>query len=218
MICLAGASAYAQETPKISVFGGYSYQLNNLGQNTCFFTCGEGASGLHGYAASATYNATKNIGLEANFSGHNGSPLLASEAPTSSNNGYVEHSGQDIYTYTFGPKLTLPIGHFAAYTHFLVGGMHAHQAFNEVCVPATGSTCSGTPNTANFKGTGMAFKTGAGLDWNRGRWGIRVLEVDYIHSSVWATGTCSSGCGPAISLNLGTNNFELATGLTVNFK
>lgn len=218
MICLGGASAHAQETPKISIFGGYSYGLNNLGQNTCFFTCGQGASGLHGYAASATYNVTKNIGFEATFSGHNGSPILASEAPTSTSNGFEERSAQDVYTYTFGPKVTLPIGNFAAYTHFLVGAMHAHQAFTDACVPATGSTCSGTPDIANFKGTGMAFKTGAGLDWNHGRWGLRILEVDYVHSSIAASGTCSPSCGSSISLNAGANNFELATGVTFNIK
>jgi hypothetical protein len=96
--------------------------------------------------------------------------------------------------------------------------MHSHQESTDICIPATtpGSTCSGTPDTTVLKGSGMAFKTGAGLDWNHGRWGIRILEVDYVHGSTSAT--CSLGCTPVIGLNLGANNFELATGLTFNLK
>ncbi len=33
MTCLAVGPAQAQDTGKISIFGGYSYQINNLGAN-----------------------------------------------------------------------------------------------------------------------------------------------------------------------------------------
>ncbi len=178
--------------------------------------------GMHGYTASVTYNFAKNIGIEANFAGHNGGGVTYSYSPTTNDNGYSESQNQDIYTYTFGPKITLPLGNFALFTHFLVGGIHADLGDVETCTSATGSeseTCSSENYyTAKARGNGMAFKTGAGVDWNHHRWGIRILEVDYVHASASFTGTegCS-GCSTTETAPSSANNFELSTGFNVNF-
>ena len=118
---------------------------------------------------------------------------------------------------TFGPKFTLPLGNFAVYTHFLVGVADAHGYFKSVCLPSTTGSCSeSTPSFANVRGTGMSFKTGAGVDWNHGRWGVRILEVDYVHASLNVTARCPS-CQAPESFGVGGNGFELATGITFNF-
>ena len=98
MICLAGGSAQAQDSGRITLFGGYSFMDNNWG-NGCVAACAGGAATqLHGYAFSATYNFTNHFGIEANLAGHNGSPVIISEPVTSTSNGEVISQGQDIYT------------------------------------------------------------------------------------------------------------------------
>lgn len=223
LVLLAGAPAHAQDMGKISLFGGYSYQVNNLGINSCLLTdfCNNVHIGMHGYAAAGSYNFTKNIGLEASFDGHNGGAAIVTIAPSSTNNGIQEHQTQDIYTYTFGPKVSLPVGNFSLFSHFLVGGIHAHTGDIESCIPATGgsSTCSGSGFSTKGAGNGMAFKTGAGVDWNHGSWGIRILEVDYVHGTVTVTGNVScSGCPPSESTATSANDFELSTGVIFHFK
>ena len=226
IFCLTSAPAQAQDTSKFSLFGGYSYMLDNLGtnlacQNSNIDWCGLGKPGYHGYTAAFVYNLNNHIGLEANFSGHNGSPVLFSQPTTSSANGEILKGPSDIYTYTFGPKLTQPVGNFALFTHFLVGVMQAHQGLTDMCVLSTGSEGCWDNEFSNAHGTGMAFKTGGGVDWNHGRWGIRILEVDYIHSSVNATVACSNNfdffCSQPETRSTTANNFELSTGITVHF-
>lgn len=210
-VLIVGAPAKAQDS-KVTVFGGYSFGTNNFSN--------EVDPGLHGYALSAAYNFNKYIGLEANFSGHNGTSTLYSEAPTSGNNGYKDVAGEDIYTYVFGPKLTLPLGNFSLFTHILVGGSHVHAGGTDKCVPEVGnsSSCSGNPvQFFRASGSGMAVKTGGGVDWNHGRWGIRILELDYVHSQVFVTDseTCS-GC-QTYGNDGSWSGVELSTGVTFHF-
>jgi hypothetical protein len=226
--CLAIAPAQAQDTGKISIFGGYSYASNNfeLTNNTynCNYTynCVDGTMGMHGYTLAVTYNANKNIGFEANITGHNGGADLYDYPATSTNYGYAEGQKQDLYTFTFGPKFTLPVGNYSLFTHVLVGAMRAHIADAATCTPPIGSssTC-GTPvyYNANAKGTGMAVKTGGGIDWNHGHMGVRILEVDFVHSMVPLAGNYSNSGGTVYPYNMtsGANNFELSTGFTFNF-
>ncbi|MGO9642145.1 MAG: outer membrane beta-barrel protein [Candidatus Acidiferrales bacterium] len=214
MICLAGAPAHAQDG-RISLFGGYSYGTNN------FYSYDPG---LNGYGVAVAYNLNKHIGLEANFSGHNGTSTIYSELPTTTENGYADVVRQDIYTYTFGPKLSLPVGHFSLFTHFLVGAAHIHNGETESCIPETGgsgSSCSESdyPYHYGSHGNGFAFKTGGGVDWNHGHWGVRILEVDYVHAEVSATetDTCPECTPYTHTYAESANNFELATGVTFNF-
>ncbi len=209
-----GASAHAQDG-KISLFGGYSFGTNNYYSED---------PGLQGYAASVVYNFNNHIGLEANFAGHNGTSTIYTESPTTDNTGYSEVVRQDLYEYTFGPKVSVPVGHFSLFTHFLFGAAHVHDGETDKCAPATGEdeeTCSSDyPYNYSSHGNGFAFKTGGGVDWNHGSWGVRILEVDYVRTEVYATETQScTGCTPyTYTYPLATNNFELAAGFTFNVK
>lgn len=209
--CFAGVPAHAQDG-KISIFGGYSFGTNNYYSDP----------GLHGYAAAVVLNFNNHIGLEANFAGHNGTTTTYSESPTSADNGYSDVVRQDLYEYTFGPKLSLPLGHFSLFTHFLVGAARVHNGETDNCIPATGSeseTCSTAyPYHYGSHGNGFAFKTGGGVDWNHGHWGVRILEVDYVRTEVYPTETetCGGCTTYTYTYSEGENNFELATGITFN--
>jgi len=209
--CLAGAPAQAQDD-RFSVFAGYAYGSDNVG---CYDDIPCTSPGLHGYTGAFAYNFNDHIALEANFSGHNGTPSLQSEPPVGTSNGHAFALAQDLYTYTVGPKLTQRVGDFALFAHFLAGGAHIHHIFIDKCLQATGGeTCSKPEAYLVPKGSGMALKTGGGVEWNHGHWGIRILEVDFMHDSV---GVTAFGEGTPESFTVVGNNFELSTGVTFSF-
>lgn len=211
VICLTGSTANAQDY-KMSAFAGYSFGTSN---NGCVDGCFDPS--LHGYAASFTYNLNRHIGIEANFSGRNGDTTLYMQAATSTSNGENFFQRQDIYFYTFGPRLTMPVGKFSIYTHFLVGAAHYHTGTTDVCIPATGESegCFST-SAAHATATAFAVKVGGGVDWNHGRWGVQLLEVNYIRSEMQINETDCTGCTP-FNFPGGSNNVELTTGVKFNF-
>lgn len=214
MTACAATQASAQTT-KYSVFGGYSYGTNSVFAPFLAPFSLTMPTALNGYGAAFTVNLTNHIGLEANFTGHNGTPTIIYEPPTTSD-GTRDAVSESEYTYAFGPRLFQNIGDFSLFTHFLVGGMHVDNTFKETCIPGSSDTCP-TPATNVMytqKGSGFAFKTGGGVDWNHGRWGIRILEVDYVHGQMLGAFT---GGSPFPDLSTSTNNFELTTGITFNF-
>jgi hypothetical protein len=210
-VCMTSGTTQAQS--KFNVFGGYSYGTNNIE-----YGC-ECDPGLHGYAGSFTYNLAPHIGLEGAFTGHNGTNTIYNEPVSANNYQDTQTAKQGLYTYTFGPRFSLPEGNFSLFSHFLVGGTHLSETLTYICTPPTGSEDTCTGDTNNVYGSGFAFKTGAGVDWNHGGWGIRILEVDYIHSDLYAkaTETQSSTTYTPTSFDISGNSFELATGVTFNF-
>ncbi len=213
-VCVA--SRASAQTTRFNVFGGYSYGTSsaNLPDEAPFNLTFP--TSLNGYSAAFTFNLNNHLGLEANFTGYNGSPTFASELPTTED-GYRDFDNQSVYVYTFGPRLSQNLGDFTVFTHFLVGGTHANHTLKEACIPGTSDTC-GTPNPEvvfSQTGSGFAFKTGGGVDWNHGRWGIRILEVDYVHSQMLSAFTGEEA--PISGFATTGNNFELTTGITFNF-
>lgn len=216
-VTVCAASPASAQTRRFNVFGGYSYGTNNF-SNGLYFLSPFGTQALNGYSAAFTVNFNNHIGMEANFSGHKGTSTILNEPPIASTNGILITSDQNVYTYAFGPKLFQTVGNFSLFTHFLVGGVHLNQTLTETCTPGTGSSCSPASAATTEKGTGFAFMTGGGVDWNHGRWGIRILEVDYVHGQM--VGAFSGSGAPVIpltSLATSGNNFQLATGLIFNF-
>jgi opacity protein-like surface antigen len=221
LVCLVSAPAHAQDS-KVNLFAGYVFGTNTACE---FEDCCNCDPLLNGYAAAFAYNFNKHIGLEADFTGQNGTSTTFSEAATSDENGETEVLRQDIYTYTFGPKLSQPLGNFTLFTHFLVGAGHIHQGFSDNCLPETGETGSCvddpgpvTEDTSGSKGTGFAYKVGGGVDWNHGAWGIRILEVDFVHVEDTTTikETDEGTNETPFTEPQSANNFQLATGITFN--
>jgi hypothetical protein len=195
LICWNSAPAEAQG---LDVFGGYSYELNNTNVSAV-------DPGVHGYNLAVTANLNRHIGIEANFAGHNGRSTVYSDATE------TDTVFTDNYTYTFGPKLTQPVGNFDIYTHFLVGAMQAHEGESDICTASY--TCS---VTGSAHGTGFGFVTGGGVDWFHGHWGIRILEVDYVRGEPNFT-SASSNSANVVTAPGEVSDFRLATGVIWRF-
>jgi len=88
VLSLFGVSAYAQDTPKVDIFAGYSYLRENPS------TAGVSSFSLNGGSASVAYNANNWLSGVADFGGyHNGNILGTGTSGTLS-------------TYLFGPRIS----------------------------------------------------------------------------------------------------------------
>ncbi len=103
---LSAVAASAQGTPRVEVFGGYSY-LHTSFSGTSF------TANLNGGSASVSVNPTSWLGLVGDFGGYHGS--------TSSGSGGING---EVYTYMFGPKTTFRMGRFTPFIQTLFGGAH----------------------------------------------------------------------------------------------
>ena len=186
----------ANAASKIDVFAGYSYLENSFGDRV----------GNHGYLLQGTWNANKQVGFQADFSGHYGSTIPFSASVPSTT--FMQHD--DMYTVLFGPKLTYRANGFEIFLHFLPGIMHGRSS-------GTNSSPLGITRTL-ISGTGFGLALGGGVDWapsNR-RWAVRVLQLDYIHGNVTANVTTS----PPTTTFMETrtpDNIRLSTGVIIRF-
>ena len=104
VICLiffAYLPATAQDTPKVEIFGGYSWAGGNF----------------HGWNASVTGNLSKSVGLVADFSGHYGSeiegPILVDE---------------DAHSFLFGPRFSHRGKRLTPFAYALFGITRFHES------------------------------------------------------------------------------------------
>jgi len=88
VLSLFSVSAYAQETPKVDIFAGYSYLRENPS------TSGVSSFSLNGGSASFAYNANNWLSGVADFGGYH--------------NGNILGTGADgpLSTYLFGPRVS----------------------------------------------------------------------------------------------------------------
>jgi opacity protein-like surface antigen len=102
-LLLFAGIASAQDSPKVEVFGGYSYLRINPGS---------GAPGynFNGGSGSIAYNFTPMLGVVADFGGYHWS------------NGGVDATA---VSYLFGPKIALRHGPITPFAQVLLGGAHA---------------------------------------------------------------------------------------------
>jgi len=191
-------TAGAAQAQKLDLFAGYSFENDDI----------PGApAGLHGYNFAATWNFNPNVGIEANFAGHQGNSILQFQ----SNPAGAIIDKHDIRSYVVGPKLTRVIGpgnKFAAYMHFMVGGMRVHDSRQY-------SGWYGTLGTS-ASGTGVGFVAGFGLDWNHSVWGLRILETDYSSgSNITTSYRCGANC--TLYQKSSQSDFRIASGLIWRF-
>lgn len=102
-ISLLTFSAFAQDTHRAEVFGGYQYTHLDGGVNA------------NGWNAAVTGNLSNHFGVTADFSG-----------------AYDTVSGVSLnsYSYTFGPVVNFTASDkFKPFAHVLVGGFHASAGF-----------------------------------------------------------------------------------------
>jgi len=144
---------------KFEFFGGYSFLNNNI----AFVDSGsrDPVQLVHGYAASVKFNLSRNFGVLADFSGHNGSL-----------NQFGTHQTEDQYYFLFGPEVSHSFGKARVSGHALVGVAKQHYSEN-----FGGGEAFGVRETNFSAGVGGSF------DWMfTERWGWRVLQFDYLTS------------------------------------
>jgi hypothetical protein len=219
LVCLSGAPAHAQS--KVQVFGGYSYNSSGTSLTSCLFVdvCTLTSSN-QGYAASLAYSFSPHFALEAAFAGYDGTTTPYAYAPGTEDPGESVKDAASKYFYTFGPRLSYPLGDFSLYSHFLVGGAHVRDNITETCIQSSSSYTCGSPNpvTMSDSGNGVAFKLGGGVDWNHGAWGIRILELDFVRTQISTSGTTNDvAYQPTFSTTGPNNMLQLAVGATFNF-
>ena len=133
VLLIASIPARAQD--KVEVFGGYSYMRFHSSP----------AANLNGWEVSGQYKFTGWLGGLADLDGHYGSP------------GGVSTS---VYTYLFGPQVSLP-SRVSPFAHALLGGAHF--------------------SAAGFGDSSFSMAIGGGIDTEliRGvRW--RIVQGDYL--------------------------------------
>jgi opacity protein-like surface antigen len=121
LVLLLGASAMAQDTPKVEVFGGYSYLRVNPGSGF------EGIN-LNGWNASIAGNFNDWFGVVADFSGHYGSPnILGINVDTNT------------HTFVFGPRFSYRKNErVTPFAHALFGGNRTEGSAFGVSLSETG--------------------------------------------------------------------------------
>ena len=155
-LLLLPLTAMAQETPKVELFGGYSYFRTEDDRN------------LHGWNGSVAVNLNKWFGLVADVSGHYDSQrfrLLSSNGDIFS----LEHFNR--HQVLIGPRFSLRKSkRVTPFAHALFGIARDHQKI----------TVSPFFQTFEFSDTGFAMAVGGGLDVEISRrLALRILQVDY---------------------------------------
>jgi len=133
VVLIGSISARAQD--KVEVFGGYSYMR---------FSTSPGAN-LNGWEISGQYKFTDWLGGVADLDGHYGSP------------GGV---GSSVYTYLFGPQVSLP-SRVSPFAHLLLGGAHF------------GAEGFGRSSFSMAIGAGIDTELVHGIHW-------RIIQGDYL--------------------------------------
>ncbi len=160
--------AFAQDSPRIELFGGYSFlQANPV--HTSTFTS-------NGWDASLVFNANRWLGVEANVSDHYGTSPgdIEGLGPTALAAPIPYATG---LAFLFGPHLTYKNGsRLTPFVHALFGGAHGKGSNELIDVPCSPTIACGV--TRSQTAFSMAF--GGGVDWSVSRAvSIRIIQADY---------------------------------------
>jgi hypothetical protein len=217
LLSLGGSTARAQDGgSKFDFSADYSYISHSVTSSFCggesFAECFD--PGLQGAKIAAVWNVSRHVGVECNLAYHAGTHTIFSDSETGS---FTDTTRQrdNVTTYLCGPKVTEPVGNFELFTHFLAGGMHV----SEGGVTSDSGDGTFTQETA-FNGTLFGMEVGGGVDWVHHHWGIRLLEVDYVHGTGTVKGRCTISCGSTGEQVVGigsANDIQIAMGVNFRF-
>lgn len=153
----AAQPTQAQDTPKVEVFGGYSYMRANIVISGALFN-------LNGASGSVAYNVNNWLGVVADVGVYH--------------QGSVTGSGLSLTlsSYQFGPRISLRKNkHLVPFGQALVGVGHAGGALYTSSL-GTGLAPLGANN-------GFLFTAGGGVDWKLNHSiGIRLVQAEYLYS------------------------------------
>lgn len=217
MLCVLGLAfvfpfvADAQDTPKVEIFGGYSYvrvgtadisaSLNEvplsatasprvaIAQLTETFTFTH--QNLNGWTGSVAYNVKPWFGVVADFTGVYGTPAIPSDiVPTTAVN-----LSMHAYSFLFGPRFSFRRSErWTPFVHTLFGRAHVGLV---VGLPEITSLSIEVPES------GFAMAIGGGLDAKvRKHFAIRLVQADYLMTHL---------------LGSTQNNARIATGVVLRY-
>ena len=168
------------ETPRVTMFGGYSLQRNG-GNNT------------NGWDGQGTFNFNRFLGVTADISGNYRS--LASLPVPLLSAGVNQH----LYTFLFGPTVTGNLGRASVFGHALFGEALAGSSAG-ISLPFVGGL-----NTSVTSASAFAMAFGGGLDFNFGRhFALRPVQLDLVRTQFSPTDALAAGLSSSTN---GAQNF-----------
>ncbi|HEV2117649.1 MAG TPA: hypothetical protein VGR48_16565 [Terriglobales bacterium] len=179
-LLLPGVLLAQDETPRVTVFGGYSLQRN-------------GGNNANGWDGQGTFNFNRFLGVTADISGTYRN--IASLPVPIISAGVNQH----LYTFLFGPMVTGNLGRASVFGHALFGEARAGSSAG-VSLPFIGGVSTGVNSASAFA---MAF--GGGLDLNLGRhFALRPVQLDLVRTQFSPTDALTTGLSTSTS---GVQNF-----------
>lgn len=193
LVCLLSAAGMLaqDETPKVTVFGGYSLLRNN------------GNNG-NGWDGQGTFNFNRFLGVTADISG-NYRTLVSLPIPI-----VTAGVSQHVYTFLAGPTVTGNLGKVSVFGHALFGEALAGTSAG-VSLPIIGGL-----NTSVTSANAFAMAFGGGLDLNLGRhFAIRPAQLDLVRTYFSPTDALTTGFSSSSS---GSQNFlRYSGGIVLRF-
>jgi Outer membrane protein beta-barrel domain len=189
----------AQEQPKATVFGGYSYLRNGSSNNF------GGSNSLNGWEGQATYNFTPYLGITADINGSYRTAASFALLP-----GVSASANQRLYSFLFGPTVTANMGPVSVFGHALFGEAHSSLGAG-VNLPIIGGLSQGLTSANAFA---MAFGGGIDIPVSR-HFAIRAAQVDFVRTQFSSLDALSTGLSS--STNGGQNSFRYSGGVVFRF-
>jgi hypothetical protein len=178
--------------PRYELFLGYSNfrALSDPGNRIAWFSGG---------STSFAINANRYLGFVGDFGGYPNS-LFGPNAPPSG--GIVNASG-DVFSYMFGPRVSLRHKRVTPFAQALFGGIHASDVTVDGC---SGIGCTPLPSENSF-----TFAAGGGLDFTLTRhFALRLPQVEYVMTN-FKDPTSTAGS------TMRQNDIRLSAGIVIRF-
>jgi Outer membrane protein beta-barrel domain len=201
LIVLAPLVLTAQEQPKATVFGGYSYLRNGNSNDSIL----GGSNSLNGWEGQATYNFTPYLGVTADIGGSYRNVASFSFLP-----GVGASANQRLYSFLFGPTVTANMGPVSVFGHALFGEAHSSLGAG-VNLPIIGGFSQGLTSANAFA---MAFGGGIDIPVSR-HFAIRAAQLDFVRTQFNSLDALSTGL--ANGTNGGQNSFRYSGGVVFRF-
>jgi opacity protein-like surface antigen len=212
LVLVCGCFAVAQDYPKATIFGGFSYLhadtegVTGASLSTSLgFPAGTSVQTWYpGWEVAGQYNFTKLLGVKADFSGNYGTPV---KVP-----GFALPHAR-AYSFLFGPVVSVRRDRVTPFVHALFGGNHI----------SLDSSALLTTTAVTENAFAMAF--GGGLDVKLTRhFAARLGQFDYLYTKHCLNLPADwGGFGNVAGCQLGVpgapadhqNNFRFATGIVI---
>jgi opacity protein-like surface antigen len=202
-IMLCGIPVLAQEYPKAELFMGYQWIRFGTAMG------GNPNVNFNGGGGSIAYNFNPMLGLKAEFTGSG----FGDHTVTSSNGVNTLTRSGNMFTYMFGPQVTLSRGTAQPFGHLLLGGAYSNYYGN--VTQNIGSTSS-TTQDAGKQAFALAF--GGGLDVKVSKSiAIRTFQIDYLMTRFSGRAISTAGSGSAGSLEISNqSSMRLMFGVNIH--